>query len=316
MKKIFLVIALALTSMYCLNAQERVYMPFFEVMNMHPDYQYSTSKLFKTYVDSHSKYQIVLPAKTDTIYLNEPFDLAKSNAAAMDCPYFVLGEFNRIGEVVVVTITLYSTNDGKKVWNSLSKALTPDDIDPILERISANLGIEGAGNEGDIYNVTGYESKELNKIGANKYIGFTIGGGYSFVSDIDKNFPAGIGMVGSYDMRDFIFNIKGEMYFSDINVYYFSIEAMKPLSSAKNTAFVSGAMGYGGIDKRIDPTMYYFNSSITEGGLFLFAGGGYLMNRNSNVSLKFSGNIYTPVFEVDGTVPVGILFTTTILFGK
>lgn len=316
MKKISILLSLVLFSFFGLKAQERVYMPFFEVMNMHPDYQYSTSKLFKTYVDSHSKYQIVLPYKTDTIFINEPFDLAKSNAAALDCPYFVLGEFNRIGEVVVVTITMYSTPDGKKVWNTLSKALTPDDIDPILERISANLGQEGAGNEGDIYNVTGYEAKELNKIGANKYIGFTIGGGYSFVSGIDKNFPAGIGLTGSYDMRDFIFNIKAEMYFSDINVYYFSIEAMKPLSSAKNSAFISGAMGYGGIDKKIDQDVYYFNSSITEGGLFLFAGGGYLMNRNSNVSLKFSGNVYTPIFKVDGSVPVGILFTTTILFGK
>lgn len=282
---------------------------------MHPDYQYSTSKLFKTYVDSHNKFLVILPPKTDTIYLSESFDLAQKNATELNCQYFVLGEFNRMGEVVIITISLYNTLDGKKVWTNLSKALTPDDIDPILEKLSASLGDPKSGTEGDIYNVTAYDSKELNKIGANKYLGLTIGGGYSFVSDIDKNFPAGIGITGSYDMRDLIFNMKAEMYFSDIKIYYINIEAMRPLSSAKNAAFISGAMGFGGVNKVIEPTNY-FNSSVSEGGLFLFAGGGYLMNRNSNVSLKFAGNFYTPVFKVDGTIPMGVLFTTTLLFGR
>jgi hypothetical protein len=48
MKKFLFFISCIITGLLQLQAQEKVYMPFFEVMNMHPDYQYSTSKLFKT----------------------------------------------------------------------------------------------------------------------------------------------------------------------------------------------------------------------------------------------------------------------------
>jgi len=315
MKKLLVIILLFLSGLNHLLAQERVYMPFFEIMNMHPDYQYSTSKLFKTYVDKNSKYLLVLPLRYDTLGVNESFDEAKQHASEQNCNYFIQGEFNRMGEIVIITISMYNTADGNKIWNTLSKALTPDDIDPILEKVAANLGNPNAESEGDIYNVTAYDSKELNKIGANKYMGLTIGGGYSFVSGLNKNFPAGIGFAGSYDMRNVIFNMKAEMYFSDIKIYYVNIEAMYPLSTRKNTGFLSGAMGYGGVNI-LNNDNNYWDSYHRETGLFLFAGGGYLMNRNSNVALKFSGNLYTPFFKVNTTVPVGILFTTTLLFGR
>ena len=124
-----------------------------------------------------------------------------------------------------------------------------------------------------------------------------------------------MGVVGSYDLRNVIFIMKAEMYFCDIKIYYVNIEAMYPLSSAKNTTFISGAMGYGGINI-LSNNISYWDSYERGGGLFLFAGGGYLLNRNANVSLKFAGNLYTPVFKVGGTVPVGVMFTTTLLFGR
>jgi hypothetical protein len=220
-----------------------------------------------------------------------------------------------LGDIVIITISMYNTTDGKKVWHNISKALTPDDIDPIMAKMAESLGNPDSASEGDIYNVTNYDSKELNRIGANKYFGVTIGGGYAFVSGVSKNFPAGLGIVGSYDMRDVIFNMKAEAFFSDVTIYYINIDAIYPLSTGKNSAFLSGAMAYGGINLKKDIGTYY-NNNNSGGGLLLFAGGGYLINRNSNVSLRFSGNFYTPFFKVDGTLPMGILFTTTLLFGR
>jgi hypothetical protein len=200
------------------------------------------------------------------------------------------------------------------------KALTPDDLDPIMEKMATNIGITKPSNDGDIYGVTNYESKELNKIGANRYFGITIGGGYAFVQNVSKNVPAGFGLMGSYDMRNFIFNIKAEAYFSDVSVYYFNIDALYPLNSKKNTPFINGGMGYGGVSiyHKNENTNMYMNSTTrnADGGLILFAGGGYIINRNSDVSLRFSGNLYAPLFQVNNTMPLGLLFTVSLLFGR
>jgi TolB-like protein len=320
MRKNLFATVLVLLCFIQLNAQERVYVPYFEVMNIHPDYQYSTSKLFKTYVDNYNKYELILPDKYDTLGFDESFEQAKQRASKLNCKYFIQGELNRLGDVVIVTIKMYNTSDGNKFWQSILKANTPDDIDPIMEKIAYNLGNQNQMEDNNIYNVTDYDSRELNKIGANRYFGVSIGDGYTFVNDINKNFPAGFGLMWSYDMRDIIFNLRAETYFSDAKVYYFDIDAIYPFNSLKNSPFVLGGMGYGGINlkrKATETSGYNYYTSDSDGGLILFAGGGYLLNRNSDVALRFSGNFYFPLFDVGKTnMPVGFLFTTTILFGR
>jgi hypothetical protein len=301
------------------QAQEKIYMPYLEVMNIHPDYQYSTSKLFKTYIDNYKKYELILPDKYDTLGFDESFDQVKQKAIEKNCTYFIIGELNRLGDVVVITINLYNASDGKKIWQSIKKAYTPDDIDPIMEKLAVNLGKQNQSEGEDIYSVTDYDSRELNKIGANKYFGVSIGGGGAFVSGISKNLPAGFGAVGSYDMRNMIFNIRAEMFFSDIKLYYFDINALYPFNSGKNSPFVLGGMGYGGCTMKStkDYNIYNYEYNYNSGsGLYLFGGGGYLFNRNAEVSLRFGGNFYFPLFKVDGKIPAGILFTTTLLFGR
>jgi hypothetical protein len=319
MKKVIILLAFFAIFFEIAKSQERVYMPLFEVINMHPDYQYSTSKLFKTYVENNNKYLLIMPEKHDTLTPVEPIDVIKQKAAENQCSYFITGEFNRIGDVVIITISMYNTSDGKKIWHNTVKALTPDDIDPIMEKISANLGSNTVTDEGDIYNVTNYDSKELNKIGANRYFGISIGGGSSFVSNVKKDFPAGFGIMGSYDIRDFIFDVKAETYFSDVDVYYFNINAIYPLSTKKNSPFISGGLGYGGISitkQNTNNSSYQTTETNSSSGLLLFAGGGYIVNRNSDVSLRFSANLYTPFYNVGNDLPVGVLFSISLLFGR
>jgi len=301
-------------------SQERVYMPFFEVMNMHRDYQYSTSRLFKTYVDNNNKYILILPDRSDTLPSDKSDEKVRKRASELNCPFYITGALNRLGDVVIITISMYNTGDGKKVWQSILKAHSPDDLDPIMEKVAVTINNKQS-KEGDIYNVTEYDARQLKKIGANRFFGVTIGGGYTFVNNINKNFPAGFGIQGSYDMRNVIFNIKAEAYFSDSKVYYFDIDAIYPFTSRKSSPFISGGMGYGGVTlvtSGPQPTGIYIGNpnSHSEGGLILFAGCGYLLNRNSDVSLRFAGNVYAPLFKVENVMPVGILFTTTLLFGK
>lgn len=317
MKQKCLILAIFVFASFQIFAQEKVFMPFFEVINMHQDYQYSSSKLFKTYVQKYNKYQIILPDRFDSLAATEPFDVVKQKASDLNCPYFIQGELNRTGEIVVITISMYKTKDGKLEWQSLLKAKSPDDIDPIMEKMAENLGTSTPIRD-DIYSVTNYDAQELNKKDANRSFGITIGGGYTFINDIDKNFPAGFGIMGSYDTRNVIFNLKGELYFSDVNIYFFSIDALYPFSQRNNSPFVSGGMGYGGIrieKESLDYSGSFNNTeSYSDSGLFLFGGLGYLLNRNSDVSLRFSGNFYVPSFKLQNQFPVGVLFSTSLLF--
>ena len=54
-------------------------MPYFEVINMHPDYQNSATRLLKTYLEAGNKMELILPEK-DTTYYRESKDQAIAKA--------------------------------------------------------------------------------------------------------------------------------------------------------------------------------------------------------------------------------------------
>jgi len=172
--------------------------------------------------------ELILPEK-DTSYYRESKDQAIAKAKSLNIGHILLGELNRLGETVVISVSLYKADNGEKEWNIILKALSPDDIDPIMQKVADNLNNQNSINEtDDIYNVTDYNSRQLNKITANTYWGIEIGGGASFFN-VPNKFPAGFGLVYSGDLRSIIFDIKGSMYFSDVNLYNLSVQINYPL---------------------------------------------------------------------------------------
>ena len=199
----------------------------------------------------------------------------------------------------------------------------PDDIDPVMTIMASSLGSDKDKSADDIYNVTDYESRELNKVEANRYFGLTVGGGYTFLPNVTKDNPAGFGIMGCYDSRNVIFDLKGEFYFSDVNIYYLGLDALYPLTRNKNTPFIGGGLGWGGIKATENTTGYsYYYPPYQEppqysgSGLLFSAGGGYIINRNSNISMRFSGEIMVPAFTVNNSLPVSIMIKITLLIGR
>jgi hypothetical protein len=237
----------------------------------------------------------------------------------------LIGELNRIGEMVIVSISMYNTETEEKEWNALQKANTPEDLDPIMQKIALSLnGKISIDETKDIYNVTDYESKELNKMIANTYLGIEIGGGAAF-GEVKNNFPAGLSGVFSGDMRTIIFDIKGNLYFSDIKLYNVSIHINYPFSQGKSTPFLGGGLGYGGTTmtsseekttQNWDGSTYTYTDETNRSGagLSLFAGGGYIFNRTSNINLRLNANFFFSCYKVDGGFPAGILLSMSVLF--
>lgn len=303
-------------------AQEKAYFPYFELINMHPDYQYSVSKLFKTYVDNHSNYEVIMPAKPDSLYSPETKTETMKRAQKYQANYFIKGELNALDEIVIVSVSMYETSSGNKVWSDMLKAYTPDDLDPVMLRLSKTLGTDKkASDESDIYSVTDYESPELDKVSANKNFGVYIGSVYTPFKDVENNFSSGFGVKFSYDTRDLLLDLNGELYFQDIRIYNFNIAALYPFSKKKNTPYIGGGLGYGGMTitkeekaPNDDYPYNYYNKNVNGGGLSFFAKGGYLFNRTSDVNVRIEGGPYITTYEIDDQVPYGFMLNMVLSF--
>ena len=313
MKNLFVLLLLLGFHAVWLPAQQKVYMPWLDVINMSSEYQVSVTRLFKTYVDSYNKYEIILPAQGDSLGPTERENAARGRAKGAGAEFYLLGELNRVGDLAILSLALYNTSDGQKVWSSLQKASSPEDLDPVLMKLAAGLGGKDENGAESIYNVSDFNARQLRKINTNNSFGLMLGGGPAFVGGINHNFPAGLGAIYQYDVRNLLLDLSGEIYSSNVKLDFISINAWKPFSDMGNTWFAGGGMGYVGITLQsgTETNMLSDNSSS---GLLFFAGGGYLLNRNASTSLRFTTRLFVPTFKVGSYFPSGILITAAILF--
>jgi len=290
-------------------------MPFFQIENMHWEYQMSAAKIFKNYVNDINKYTLILPETKDTTYPKESFHQTILNAKTAGTKYFIIAEMNALNDVMIVSMTMYNTSDSSKVWNDLLKARTPDDLDPILQRLAKCLGTDKkASVDGDIYSVTNYDSKPLSKVNTSVNFGVAISGAYCFVNKVSNQTPAGFGLLASYDARDVIFDLQGDFLFGDIKMYGVRISGLYPFKSSKNTPYIGGSIAWSGTTLSSNDNSYY-STSHSGGGLAFYANGGYIFNRNSTVNFRVAGSIIIPTYKTDDNqVPLGLMMNVAILF--
>lgn len=311
MKKIFLYTLIFLFALQFVQAQQKVYMPFFEVLNVHQDYQYSLSKLFQKYVADKGQYEIILPAWNNELYPAETRDATQSKANEMGIPYFIKGDLNALGDLIIVTMSMFRTDNGEEIWNSLLKANKMDDLDPILLTMASNLGEKNVtSTAGDIYSVTEQEGKELTVIETKTSSGLLLGGAYPF----GKTFAPGFGILTTYDNRNIIYGLDANIFFKENNTLgYLDITVDAPFTSTKNTGYAGGGLGFGWLS--IEDAVNSESGDIRS-GLMLFAGGGYILNRTSSVRLIIGSRIFVPLFKVDNRIIPGINFYIAVNISK
>lgn len=309
-----------------LQAQEKVYLPFFEALNLETSYQYSITKLYKAYLEQTGRYEVILSEKRDSMALSEPLGQARESAEAMNANHFIMGALNRVGDVVVISVSLHNTADGKKTWGSLQKAYSPEDIDLLIEHLARVTGTnQKIEEEKDIYSVTDYEAKRVNTKKAVNSFGLAIGGAFPVISDgLDEEIAGGFGLVWSFDAGNLIFDILGEAYFNEVNdIYSLDIDVLYPFSRRPNTPFALAGIGWGGITVWTEDPLAYENDDFVAtsgGGVMGFLGGGYILNRTSSVRLRITAKGFYGAYEVfpeaTPSQPFGGIFSAAVLFGK
>lgn len=311
-----------------LFAQETVYFSAFETINVHDQHQYVTSKLFKNYVDANGKYTILLPDalkenhKYGQLY-SESIEDTKTYALAKKTSYYLIGDMSAIGDLLIVNLRMYNTASGQLVWSDALKADELEDLDPVIRLLANALGTDQpAVDAGNIYSVTQYDSKELNKRQATQSWGVTFGGGAILAPDARKPGMSGFGVLKSYDVRDLILDVKAELYFGEsTNAARIGMNILKPLSDNDFSLFYGGGIYYGGmgyeykhLNQHDNPYWGPYYEEVHSSGLELEGNFGVLLNRLSSIQLRATITPMIALYKIDGNAAGAIRFGITATF--
>ncbi len=306
-----------------------VYFPYFELINTDKDadLQYSTSKLLKSYVENNHKYAVLLPERIGQAYYeDEDQQLALENAKGISARYYMDGEIHNLQGVFIISLGLYEVATGERVWHDMVKGTLEEDLDPLLSRLGRSfLTTKTAKTDIEIDEVTEYDSRgiDLKQIKVNHFIGLTIGGKYLFGEET----LSGIGLAYTYDASTFLFSLNFDYYPSssllrdgafegrELTNGSFSLGATFPLSRQRSTVFLDGGLEYGFMTTKRDPK-FSEEPDTTQGGIGLYLGGGYLINRNSTVNLRVFGGVSVPFYTLENKNFPGFKFGIITSFAR
>ena len=306
-------------------SQQQAYFPFFELIGIEKDdqFQYSTSKLLKSYIEDNHDFNLLLPEVRDRYYEKETFFESIDNAKALGASHVILGEIHELGNLFIVSLGLYEVETGDKIWHDLVKGSVREDLDPLLSRLGRNFNTSvKAKNDAEIDEVTYYEQQgvELAQIKVNHFVGVLIGANYIF----GEQTSSGFGVAYTYDATSVLFNVNFEFYPSSsilrdddssvrrIRNGNFNMGVIYPLTKKRMTWYLQGGMEYGFMNvTREDPSLDKTNS-----GVGLLIGGGYMINRNSTVNLRVNAGVSIPTYTIDDQNFPGFKFGLITSFSK
>ena len=303
-------------------SQDKIYLPYLTISGMHSDYKVTTTKMLKTYIEANNKYQIILSSTIDSTNKELNITQIQKEATNVGANYFVIGDMNAVGNLLLITVKMYETNTGKLYWNDLLKASSLSDLDPTMQKIANNIGTSTKANaDNNIATVTNYESATYNTIKAQYKHCVSIGGGYIPTNVVTTPTNYGISYSLNYDVKKIIFTIDGELLFGNISCQRLSLGILYPLSKNANTPYIGGGLALGALEytstiQNSSNTLYPYSETQTHSGagLEINANGGMLIMRNSAVGMKIGGTISVPTYSVENKVLPCIKLNFGIVF--
>lgn len=318
MKKIILSLFLV-AIVQLMYAQEKLYFPLFEVINVHEDYQYGTAKLLKSYCDEEARYELILPQRYETTRTN--FDKASVQAEAKNAgaTSFLLADMNALGETLIISLTIYNTATGERTWGDRVKADGLSDLDPVLTQVAKLMGTQKKVSEvEDIYSVSNYDANNLRKKEADGGFMVSIGGMTTFLIDypgVSNVFSGGFGAGYFVDSRTFLLEVGGEFKFGEnINYRAMYLKGYYPFKTAALSPFLGGGFSYAAhtVENYVTESngfggTYDYYDSQSYSGMIISVDGGIIFNRTSSMNLMLYGSYYIGTYSMKGDTPNGFM---------
>ena len=243
MKKFLLSVLVLAVALF---AAEKVYLAPVGLTGMHGDYAVASSKLMKAYIEDDGRYILVVGSAEDGVTADNQAAV-RQKATEKGCSKYIIAEFTRLGENVIMSFKLYSVDKDAPIWDDRLKARNPDDFDPIIQRVARNIGTKHkAVDDTDIYSVTEQETKTPKRKGVNSYIGMSVGGLMAVQPEVDVF--AGLDFFLMYDAQVILFGIDWDMYGlgDDTRLDYMdlAISAYYPFGTKAITPFLGGGLAF------------------------------------------------------------------------
>ena len=310
-------------------AQNLVYFPGFELINMDPDpgLQYSTTKLIKSYIEDDHDFTILLDEQVgmDGYEIRQSLSQSAAKATKLNARYFMRGEIHYLQGVYILSLGVYETMTLKQLWHDMAKGAAEQDLDPLLSRLGRSFFTNRtAKTDIEIDEVTTYDQQgvELAQIKVNHYVGIMLGG--KFIPN--ETTLSGFGLSYTYDAATILFNLDFELIpSSDLSIDHqdanrkmrngaVAMGLTYPLSRKRSTWYFNGGLEYGFTS--IKETLYDTDYVNTNSGVGVYAGTGLLINRNSTVNLRLFTVVSVPFYQVDDLNVTGVKFGIVTSFAK
>lgn len=282
------------------SAQQRIAITPTSGINVHPAYLQATGDLFRGHLQGTMKYSVVvIPGEGGTAELSAGQAIEAGRAAQADL--VVVLHVTRLASSAKVRMAVYDTHTGQLVRLEQATAGTPDDVDPVTQRLAEALATgQSVEDTAAIDTVTVEESDPYLKMQATSVFGVKLGmvtplnvpGG-----DAERAIP-GIAAFWLYDMRSFLAELDLGMHQQDGDGdFYIGIGAYYPLTKKNTTAYVGGAMRW----------LHAQYGGDGAGGIQLAPTAGILIGRLSSVQVRGDIQYFFNTFEEEETSYDGTL---------
>lgn len=305
-------------------AAEKVYMAPIGTTNIHSDYGVAAMKLMKTYIEDDGRFILIEGSAQDSVTI-EKQETVKNKAVAKGCSKYIIAEFTRLGENVILSFKLYSTAQEAPIWSDRLKAANPDDFDPIIQRVARNIGTkEKATNDQDIYNVTENETKLPKRKKVNSYFGVGIGGMVPLAPAVDM--APGLVLFGMYDTQTLLVGLDANLWGLGNDVRYdyadIGISIYYPFGRKFIAPYIGGGLNLSAVDfntdvkhetteSRRDDAIHQNKTttrtttdsySYTSSGVGVYGGAGVMFNRASAIALFFEVKYFVNFYKLEQPV--------------
>ncbi len=303
-----------------LFAQKTVYSDPFETHNIHKDYQKAVSRSFEVYLNSESKYQLNFSNRmNDSIIKPRPIDELRSEASKLGYPFYIKGVLYRLGENVIVSVSLYNSNNGELIWSEKMKAINPDQLDPVLSKMAHYMTNDKHIGKNEIFSVDKDNAEDFEKNKSNKARGLGLIASYPafhgaplLSSGLSVNALSAQRNLLLQTKFDIVFGI-GDRIYSDGDHYNytnlssgFDIQTFYPFTKSMNfQPFLGGGMGLG---------LRYLDSGRKDhqpkeerreydgfgGGIYVAGTFGVTLNSETRRSIRIAAELRQDVFNSAG----------------
>ncbi len=281
-----------------LTAQERIYFPFFELLNVNSEYQYSSSRLFSSYVNQSGLFLVVLPQKSDSIVIIPDVLSVKNRAKELNANFYMMGELNSIGNVLAITMSMFSVETGKLVWFGRQNVNQLEDLNNALYNLSNDVKITES-----ITNTTDDKKIKLrqNRSISNNFGGFVGGGFFPSYNGINNRVPAGFGLRYSLTHNKLIMDITVESYRSDLNFSVSGITVSRVCCKLFGTKiYCGGGLGVGIFDVDNGGDNGYSNEGLALNGNI-----GVILNDNYKGQVRVETSFISATAKLNSEIPYG-----------